>query len=193
MKKISEIKFLVYTTVFGVLWGVFEMFIGTYLHLLNVPLRGAFMAGAGSVILCVSRFYVDKPGATLAMGMVAAAVKMLSFGAFKLGPVGGIIIESLIVEIVLTVFRLNLFSVFSACLLACLEGVPHFFATNWIIYGGDIFGAYLDVLKKISAIFGIKTEFYWKIIFLWVSAHLLIGSLAGLAALSMMRKLKNER
>ena len=70
---IDKKRVLVYTTVFGVLWGVLEMLLGTWLHMMRFPFTGALMAGIGGVVvsaqggLSVSRviydvkasFYVD--------------------------------------------------------------------------------------------------------------------------------------
>jgi len=38
---------LVYIAVFGTIWGVVEMTLGSYLHVLNVPQAGTVLAAVG--------------------------------------------------------------------------------------------------------------------------------------------------
>lgn len=190
--RISRIKFAVYTTVFGVLWGILEMTAGTWLQMLNVPFRGALLAGAGSVVLCAGRVFSPVYGSCLVMGVLAAAVKTISYSAFKLGPVSGILIEAALAEVILSAAGLSRVSVFLACLVNSLEGVPHFFVSNWIVYGGDIFSSYMRAVEKIQLMLGLSGGFWVKVLALWAAGHIAIGAASGAVAVYAVERLKHE-
>ncbi|MEF3279680.1 MAG: hypothetical protein K6357_01765 [Elusimicrobiota bacterium] len=189
---IDKVKFFVFSGVFGVLWGVFEMLIGSYLHILNLPLRGAFMSGFGCVFMCVLRSYVNYKGVNLYAAIVAISIKLLSYGGFKLGPIVGIFIEAVIIEVIFGVFNFNKFSIIFSSLLCVLEGVPHFFITTWIMYGGGIFEVYLNAMANISKIFGFSKEIYIYVFLIWLFAHFLIGFFSSFVSIKLIGWLKNE-
>jgi len=182
MEQTEKIKFIVYTTIFGCVWGLSEMLIGSWLHMVQFPLRGAVMASLGAVILCAGRKYSDRPGSAIASGFVAVIIKLMSAGAFKLGPVAGILIESVMIELILVFFGCGRMQFFLACVAASLEAIPHFFVTNWIFYGRGIFETYLAIVRQVQGIFGISGDFWLWILALWAGAHVMTGIAAGIIA-----------
>ncbi|MFA6092515.1 MAG: hypothetical protein WCU88_03530 [Elusimicrobiota bacterium] len=191
MSDAERLRFLVYTTVFGALWGLAEALLGGALHAARFPLRGAVMAAMGSIILCAVRVKLARPGAALAAGATAAALKLVSIGAFKLGPTVGILVESLLVELVLSLFGTSPAAILLACITACLEGIPHFFITNRILYGRDIFTTYLAVVRQMQAFFGLPEDAWKTLLGLWLAGHLLIGACAGAVAVMAARRLRD--
>ncbi len=192
MNYLERIKFYSTVAIFGCLWGAMEVFIGSYIHLLNIPLRGAFMAGMASVILAGGRAFANFKMSSLYIAIVAALLKMIGFGVFKLGPVAGILIEGAMAEIIFSFLGLKKSSIFLSSLVLSLEGLPHFVMTSWIMYGGSIFEAYLKVLSKVSTIFHLPKNFYFTIFFLWLSAHVIIGAFFGRISIIVVGKVKNE-
>ena len=190
--EISALKATVFPVVFGVMWGLFEMVFGSYLHMINFPLRGAVMAGFGAVFMCIVRSYADRVGVNLLSAVVAVAVKLFSYGGFKLGPVIGILIEGFLVEVTFSVLKFNVLSVFVSSFLCVLEGVPHFFITTWIMYGGNIFDVYINALKNISKLFGFKSNIYIWVFAVWIFCHIVIWIFSSLVSLKLIRWLKNE-
>lgn len=189
MTRTEKIRFIVFTTLFGVLWGAAEALLGSYLHLVHFPLRGAVMAGIGACVMCVERFYTPRLGATLATGLAALAVKLISIGGFKLGPVVGILVEALLVELVLTLWGTRKTALLAACVLCCLEGIPHFFVSNWVLYGQGIFASYMALLRGLQGFFGLGPDLWKQVLALWVGVHLLIGLTAGWFTLKVARQL----
>lgn len=186
----NKIRLAVYTTVFGALWGLAEMLFGSWLHAVQFPFRGAAMAGLGALILCAERTYTPVKYATLYTGLVAVIMKFASIGAFKLPPAIGILIETLIVEAVLTTLGTRKAAIWLAVMLACLEGLPHFFVSSWLMYGGQIFSAYLKVVEGIQRYFQLPGS-SWKIIaVLWVVGHLLIGAVYAAVTVKVLKYLE---
>lgn len=192
MTYLERIRFYSTVAIFGCLWGAIEVFIGSYLHLLNIPLRGAFMAGMASVILAGGRAFANFKMSSLSVAIIAASLKMVGFGVFKLGPVAGILIEGIMAEIIFSFLGLKKMSVFLSSVLLSIEGLPHFIITSWIMYGGTIFEAYLKVLSKVSNIFHLPQNFYFTVFFLWLAAHIIIGSFFGRISIIVLGKVKNE-
>lgn len=189
MTNSEKIRFLVFTTLFGVFWGAAEAFLGSYLHMVHFPFRGALMAGVGASVMCIERFYTPRIGATMATGLAALCVKLISIGGFKLGPVAGILIEAMMVELALSLFGTRRWSLLLACVLCCLEGIPHFFIFNWVVYGQGIFASYMAMIKSIQDFFGFGENLWRYIVLVWIGIHLLIGAAAGLFTIKVAKQL----
>ena len=69
---------LVLLAVFGALWGVVEMSLGTVLKSLNIPLSGAVLAAIGLMIAMLGRLFVPKRGATIFIGAIATLLKLFT-------------------------------------------------------------------------------------------------------------------
>ncbi|MCX7642130.1 MAG: hypothetical protein N2Z20_05810 [Elusimicrobiales bacterium] len=188
----DNIKFYVFPCVFGVAWGSFEMIIGGYLHVINFPLKGALMAGIGCIFMNILRFYVNRFGVNLIACIVAALCKVISIGGFKIGPVIGIIVEGIIIEVVYSIFGLNRLSILIATTFAVLEGIPHFFVTNIIMYGNTIFDTYIKAASSISNFLGIKSSFFIYMFFIWIFLHFIVAFFSYLLTINVLRRIKNE-
>jgi hypothetical protein len=145
-------------------------------------LTGAVMAAVGSVLMCAARLQTDRPGATIAAGAVAAAVRLLGIGAFVLGPIVGILIEAAILEAVFTICGCGRAQFLLGCVLACLEGIPHFFLMNWLFFGKGIFTTYLEAARRMQSFFGLPDGFWKALVALWAAAHIMLGLAAGAVA-----------
>lgn len=192
MHHADRIRVLVYTTVFGVLWGVVETLVGTYLHVFDVPFKGAVMAAIGAIILCAERIYTPRFGATLSTGLVAVVLKCFSVGTVRLPPAIGMGVETLFAELVLTALGAGRLGLFFAPVACCLEGIPHMFVAQRLIYGEGVFDAYRRVIVKMQAAFGLGENLWVQVLLLWIAGHLLIGAVAGACAVGIGGYLKRE-
>ena len=95
---------LVTLAVFGTLWGVVEISLGSVLHAINIPMTGLVLAAVGLMIALIGRFFVPKRGSTIFVGVIATILKLFSIGAIIVGPMIGILAEALIAELVLSIF-----------------------------------------------------------------------------------------
>ena len=93
---------LVLLAVFGALWGVVEITLGSVLKSLDVPLSGVVLAGAGLMIALIARLFVPGKGSTLFVGIIAMFLKLFSLGGVIIGPMMSIFAEALIAELVLS-------------------------------------------------------------------------------------------
>lgn len=78
------------------------MSVGAILSAARVPFSGLLMGSIGVLCLVTARRLFPAVGMSLAMGLVAAFLKVFSAGGLVLGPVIGILAESLVVELAMT-------------------------------------------------------------------------------------------
>ena len=177
------IRDLVYIGVFGALWGAAEMTLGSLLHVLNVPFSGAVLAGIGITIALVGRLFVPRTGSVLFIGLVTALLKMLSLGGIVLNPMIGIVAESLLAEVVLSLWgRPRRASFVVAGGLAVFWPFVHPFFTQGILAGQGILTVYGWTLEKGANLLGLDPSALLLILGGLVGIHLLIGIIAGLLA-----------
>jgi ABC-type thiamin/hydroxymethylpyrimidine transport system permease subunit len=186
MKTHFTTRDLVYIAVFGALWGVLEITVGSYLHLvfpsLATPLVGVgtIMTSIGMVLALVGRLFVPKTGSVLMIGIVVAILKALSIGGVKLPAMLAIIIESLLAELGLFLSRRPSRGGFMlAGCLAVLWTFFHKFFASYIFLGRGIYDVYLGILKQGSQTLGIGISYALVIVAAFLLIRIVAGSLAG--------------
>ncbi len=84
----------------GSMWASVEIIVGSFLHNLRVPLAGSLMAATGVGLLTGAHQIWPQPGLFWRAGLICALMKSVSPTAVILGPMVGIVAESLLMEIV---------------------------------------------------------------------------------------------
>lgn len=166
--------------VFGVLWGIVEMTLGTVLKSLNIPFSGAVLASIGLTMALIGRLFVSRRGSTLFIGVIAVILKLFSLGGIILGPMVGIMSEALIAELILSMGdqpRRRWF------LLAGSAGVTWAMVqplvTNPLLFGRSLITVWLNLLDQGSRYLGIDTDAAVLIVVLMATIHLILGATAG--------------
>lgn len=171
---------LVAIAVFGTLWGLAEISLGTVLKSFRVPLSGAVLAAIGLMVAMIGRLFVPRRGSTIFTGVIAMLLKLFSLGGVILGPMIAIAAEALVAEIILTLFRRPSRKVFLLTGgLGVLWVLIHPFITNPLLFGRTAFVVWLDLLDAGSRLIGLDTSAAIGILLFLVSLHLAIGALAG--------------
>jgi len=171
---------LVILAVFGVLWGIVEISLGTVLKSINIPLSGVVMAAVGLMIALVGRKFVPLKGSTLFIGVIAMVLKLFSLGGVIIGPMIGILSEAIIAEIILSLRKnpSRILFIFAGG-IGVLWSLLQPFVTNPILFGRSILMVWLNLLDLGSRIFGIEIEAAILILIIMVAVHIGIGGLAG--------------
>ncbi len=184
---------LVTLAVFGVLWGIVEMSLGTVLKSLNVPFSGAVLGGVGLMIAMIGRLFVPRRGSTLFIGVIAMILKLFSLGGVVIGPMIAIISEAIIAEIVLSLGGAPRRPIF---LLAGALGVfwsfVQPFVTNPLLFGRSIVTVWLNMIDQGSRYLGISSDAVFIIVILMASIYLIVGAVAGLFAWSVGQQLQKR-
>ena len=171
---------LVTVAVFGTLWGLVEISLGTVLKSLNVPLSGTVLAAIGLTVALVGRLFVPRRGATLFIGIIAMILKLFSLGGVVIGPMVGIFSEALVAELVLSLGgrpRRVLF-IFAGA-LGVLWTLVQPLVTGPLLFGRTLFVVWLDLVDRGSRLLGLNSSVVLWIIVALAAIHLTIGGLVG--------------
>jgi len=84
--------------VVGSLWASVEIIVGGFLHAVRVPMAGSLLAAFGVALLVGAHKLYAERGLFWRAGLICALMKSISPGAVILGPMIGIVAESLLLE-----------------------------------------------------------------------------------------------
>ena len=184
---------LVTIAVFGALWGIVEISMGSMLKALNIPLSGVVLSTIGLTIALIGRVFVPRSGSTLFLGVIATLLKLFSLGGVIIGPMVGIISEALVAEIVLSLSgKPRGFSFMLAGSLGVLWVLVQPFVTGPLLFGRTFFTVWLDLLDRGGRLFGLDDIFVVWIVDGLTLAHLLVGILAGWSGWNLGRQLQSR-
>jgi hypothetical protein len=164
----------------GGLWASFEIIIGSLLHNLHLPFSGTTLA-ACSVVLMISFLQIWKvKGLVWRAGIICGLMKSLSPSAVILGPMTGIMLEALIMELFIRLIGNNIAGYLFAGAGALLSAILHKVTSLLILYGSDVVKIYINLfgfLKKQINLPGIDP---FDLIFGIILIYIFAGSVAAL-------------
>jgi hypothetical protein len=173
---------------FGALWGVVEMTLGGYLHVIFPPqantfLTGLVMGGIGVTVALTGRHFVQRRGAVFLIAVVTAFVKLLSPGGSRLGPFVAILIEGLLMEGVLWVSGRPAGGAFVAGgALAVGWNLPHKFLMMRLVYGESVAAVYTKLVEEGRRMLGSHVSAAVAIVLVLLAVRLIVGGIAGWGA-----------
>jgi hypothetical protein len=184
---------LVTLAVFGALWGMVEISLGSVLNALKVPLSGAFLTAIGLSVVMIARLYVPKRGSTLFIGVIAMILKLFSIGSVIIGPMVGILAAALLAELVLSAFQRPTRTAFMAAGSAgVLWTLVQPFFMGLVVFGRGIVDIWMGVVNEGSRILGLDASAAVWIILALVGLRLVIGAAAGWLAWNAGRVLQTR-
>lgn len=179
--------------VFGTLWGLSEISLGSVLKSLNIPFSGAVLAAIGLTIALVGRAFVPKKGSTFFIGVIAMLLKLFSLGGVIIGPMVGIISEALVAEIVLSLMgKPSRVSFLLAGALGVAWTLLQPFVTGPLLFGRTLFVVWLDLLDSGTRLLGLDTNAALWIVVALLAIYLSIGGLAGWLSWDLALQLKTR-
>jgi len=135
----------------GGLWASFEIIVGSMLHNLHLPFSGSILT-ALSVVLMMAFLQIWKEhGIIWRAGLICGLMKSLSPSAVILGPMTGIMLEALLMEVMIMIMGLNFLAYLMAGIAAMLSAILHKLVNLVILYGNDLLTIYNNLflfLKK---------------------------------------------
>ena len=173
---------------FGALWAVVELTLGTYLHVIFPPqadtfLTGVVLGGIGVAVALTGRHFVPNRGSVLLIGVVTALLKLVSPGGARLGPFVAIIMESALMEAVLWIARTErrwAFVVGGA--LAVGWNLPHKFIMMRLLYGQGVVEVYAKMVREGSQMLGLNASAALLILAVLLLVRLVVGAVGGWGA-----------
>ncbi len=171
---------LVTMAVFGALWGLVEISLGSVFHAIDLPMTGMALAVIGVMVASIGRLFIPKRGSTIFIGIIAMILKLFSIGSAVIGPMVGIFTEALIAELILDAFAKPSQPAFiTACAGAALWTLIQPFVTGVLLFGRNLLVVWLDLLDMGTRIFGIPYQAAIWIVLTLVVVHLIFGGIGG--------------
>jgi hypothetical protein len=170
-----------YIAVFGTLWGLLEITLGTGLKSLRIPFTGFIMVALALVILLAGRRFAPRRGSILMMGGVAALLKVFSMGGFVLGPFWAILIEAMLAEIIISTLGLRRLSCMLTGVVLLAYTTVHPLIAQRVLYGSGIIQIYLEMLERGRSALGLEDASLLAVVGAWLAVITVIGSGLGLA------------
>lgn len=184
---------LVTLAVFGTLWGISEMTVGSVLKSLDIPMSGVVLTAIGLTIALIGRQFVPKKGSVLFIGVIAMLLKLFSLGGVIIGPMVGIITGAILAEIVLSLSgSLSRVKMVLAGGLGVLWVLAQPFITNPLLFGRAVIDVWLGLLRTGSRLLGLGENAVVWILAGMVVTHLLIGGLTGLISWELGYRLQSR-
>ncbi|MBN2797678.1 MAG: hypothetical protein JXX28_00885 [Deltaproteobacteria bacterium] len=161
---------------------------GSLLHTLHLPLSGFALATLGSGLLVAQRQLLPERGATLATGLVAALAKSVSPAGIILGPMVGIAVEALLVELALLPAPRSRALAVVAVTLAASWALSQRLLMTVALYGEEVVSLYLAGLRDAAAFLGLPEEARWVALGALLALVLGAGVLGGSAGHAVGRR-----
>ena len=177
--------------VFGTLWGISEITMGSVLHALNIPFAGAILAAIGLIIALIGRIFVPKRGSIIFIGLIATLLKLFSLGGIVIGPMIGILSEAILTEIVLLLSKKpRLFTFVLAGSIGITWSLVQPLVTGPLLFGRTLFLVWLDLLDSGSRLLGLNSSAIFLIAAGLLVIYMAIGSAAGWIAWVIAKQLQ---
>lgn len=133
--------------VVGGLWASLEIIIGSFLHNTRLPMAGTTLAFAGTVLLLGYYRLWPQKGLIIRAGLITAIMKSVSPSAIIIGPMTGIMLEAMLIELVILTVGNNLFGYVIAGILSLSSALFHKIVSLLIFYGFDLIKVYFNILN----------------------------------------------
>lgn len=184
---------LVTLAVFGALWGLVEISLGSVFHAINLPLTGMLLSVIGAMVLCIGRLFVPRRGSTIFIGVIAMFLKLFSIGNILIGPMVGILAEALIAELIFDLFpKPSLLAFILASTGAALWTIIQPFVTGILLFGRNLLVIWLDMLDTGSRLFSLPSQAVVGIVLALVALTLIVGGIGGWLAWKLGHVLKTR-
>ncbi len=179
MKNDLDYNELITTALFGALWGVIEVFLGTILHASKIPFRGTALTIIAVVLITTSRSFINYKGSMIAISAVAATLKLITLPGFNITPFIAIMMQGIIAEIVFSFFNYNFISSLFAGSSIMLYTLIHSLIMQGIFFGLGIYNVYIELLNSIGRAINYDGQMSLVLIPIIILLYILFGAGAG--------------
>jgi len=164
----------------GGLWASFEIIVGSLLHNLHLPFSGTLLA-TFSVVLMISFLQIwNENGLIWRAGLICGLMKSLSPSAVILGPMTGIMMEALFMDLLIFLLGRNVLAYILAGIAALLSAILHKLASLFILYGSDLVTIYINLFAFIKNQLGLQEADPEDLILAILLIYIVLGALAAL-------------
>lgn len=178
----------------GGLWASFEIIVGSLLHNLHIPFSGTLLA-TFSIIWMISFLQLwNETGLIWRAGLICGLMKSLSPSAVILGPMTGIMMEALFMDLLIYLVGRNILGYILAGIAALLSTILHKLASLFILYGNDLVNIYINLFHFLQKQLGLEEANPKSLIIGIIALYILVGAAAAMAGYLLgKRALRDQR
>ena len=133
--------------VVGGLWASLEIIVGSFLHNARLPMAGSTLAFFGTILLIGFYQLWPQRGLIIRAGLITAIMKSVSPSAIILGPMMGIMLEAIMIELALLIAGRNIVGYLLAGILSVSSALFYKIFSMLIFYGYDLIQVYLNIIN----------------------------------------------
>ena len=173
--------------VYGSLWAAVEIVVGSFLHNLRVPLAGSVLAAVGVMLMTAGHRAFPERGLIWRAALVCALMKSVSPSAVILGPMVGILMEGVLLEAMVRLFRGRAAGYLIGGALAVSWSMAQRMLNAVIAFGTDVVRLYVDAYSFASRSLGVSSFGPFDLIAALVGLEMLAGFTAAALGLRIGR------
>ncbi len=173
-------KQIYWILVFGLLWGITEVFLGKWLKIFQPALFGIIMPFVTLIIILTSKRLAPVPGSVLLMSLIAAPLKFFFAGMILHGAFMAMILEAFLIEFAFGLLGFRPVAFITGGVLVELYSLFHPFFSRGIFCQSSHFVFFKRWLENIVYSGSPETISESLIIFTLFFLHTLMGILAGI-------------
>lgn len=162
--------------------GTIEMTLGSALHSMKVPLRGAALCALQAATLTFASARMNPPGRVAWVAYVSAGLKAFSPGGGRVRPMVAIALQGSLFSAAVQVLGWNFLSVAlggaAIGAWAALQG----FLLQYLLLGDDLLAAYAKVVRWLADTWQITAPSMAVLLGIWAVFHALLAAGAALTA-----------
>jgi hypothetical protein len=192
MNKIANNEKWMKASVAGSLWAAFEIVIGSFLHNLHFPFTGLVMASVSVILMTSFSVLWEMKDIFWRAGLVCALMKSISPSAVILGPMMGILLESILMQLLILMLGRNIFGYILGGVFAILSLLLHKVISLIITYGFDFVVLLENTAAFILKTFSIKSLTPLSLLYWYAGILVLVGLAASLTGYFIGKKAVTE-
>lgn len=166
--------------VVGGLWASLEIIIGSFLHNTRLPMAGTTLAFAGTILLLGYYKIWPQRGLIIRAGLITAIMKSVSPSAVILGPMTGIMLEAVLIELVILIIGNNMFGYIVAGILSISSALFHKIVSLLIFYGFDLIKVYINIINYAFKQLNISETNPKEVLIILLLVYFVLGTLSAI-------------
>ncbi|MFH0760645.1 MAG: nucleoside-triphosphatase [Bacteroidota bacterium] len=172
----------------GSIWASFEIIIGSFLHNVRLPFAGTILSFF-AVMLMVSFLRLwPRRGIIWRAALICALMKSISPSAVILGPMTGIFLEGLLMEMAIFMLGVNPVGMIAGGMLAVFSALIHKAINLLILYGWDLARLLDNLVTFATRQIGIGSLDGVEVLLILCGIYLVSGALASILGLTLARR-----
>lgn len=177
----------------GGLWASVEIIAGSFLHNIRIPFAGSILASLGVIIVIAFYQLWPEKGLIWRAGLICALMKSVSPSAIILGPMTGIFLEALVIELAIYIFGNNVFGYITGGILSLLSALVHKAFSLLLLFGFNIVKIYVNIYYYAAKQVSIENVDPRLLIFLFLLIYVIIGAISALTGYYIGKHSKIEK